>query len=73
MKYHKAHLTRRLILDLSNDQEMEEQTVIMLKVIKYLVQKCFLSLKSLIFVENPQGHRHAARVHQQAQPNVQGH
>jgi len=31
MKYHKAHLTRRLILDLSNDQEMEEQTVIMLK------------------------------------------
>ena len=32
MKYHKAHLTRRLILEISNDQEMEEQTVIMLKV-----------------------------------------
>ena len=32
MKYHKAHLTRRLILEMSNDQEMEEQTVIMLKV-----------------------------------------
>jgi len=31
MKYHKAHLTRRLILEMSNDQEMEEQTVIMLK------------------------------------------
>ncbi len=31
MKYHKAHLTRRLILEISNDQEMEEQTVIMLK------------------------------------------
>jgi cullin-5 len=31
MKYHKAHLTRRLILEVSNDQEMEEQTVIMLK------------------------------------------
>ena len=33
MKYHKAHLTRRLILEMSNDQEMEEQMVIMLKVI----------------------------------------
>ena len=33
MKYHKAHLTRRLILEISNDQEMEEQTVMMLKVI----------------------------------------
>lgn len=31
MKYHKAHLTRRLILEMSNDQEMEEQMVIMLK------------------------------------------
>ena len=31
MKYHKAHLTRRLILEMSNDQEMEEQIVIMLK------------------------------------------
>lgn len=31
MKYHKAHLTRRLILEISNDQEMEEQTVMMLK------------------------------------------
>lgn len=31
MKYHKAHLTRRLILEMSHDQEMEEQTVIMLK------------------------------------------
>jgi len=31
MKYHKAHLTRRLILDMSNDQEMEELTIIMLK------------------------------------------
>ena len=32
MKYHKAHLTRRLILEMSNDQELEEQMVIMLKV-----------------------------------------
>ena len=32
MKYHKAHLTRRLILEMSNDQEMEEQMVMMLKV-----------------------------------------
>lgn len=31
MKYHKAHLTRRLILEMSNDQEMEENMVIMLK------------------------------------------
>lgn len=38
MKYHKAHLTRRLILELSNDQEMEEQTVIMLKVIKKKIE-----------------------------------
>lgn len=32
MKYHKAHLTRRLILDMSNDHELEELTIIMLKV-----------------------------------------
>lgn len=31
MKYHKAHLTRRLILELSSDQELEELTIIMLK------------------------------------------
>jgi cullin-5 len=49
MKYHKAHLTRRLILDLSNDQEMEEQTVIMLKV-NYLLKKVnFFSHKLIDF------------------------
>lgn len=31
MKYHKAHLTRRLILEMSNDEEMEENCLIMLK------------------------------------------
>jgi hypothetical protein len=45
MKYHKAHLTRRLILEISNDQEMEEQTVMMLKVI-FKVYK----IENLIFL-----------------------
>lgn len=31
MKYHKAHLTRRLILEMSNDEEMEESCLVMLK------------------------------------------
>ena len=51
MKYHKAHLTRRLILEMSNDQEMEEQMVIMLKVILLFwnkIHEFYFKIKKLI-------------------------
>lgn len=37
MRYHKAHLTRRLILDISADSEIEENMVEWLRVSEYLV------------------------------------
>ena len=36
MRYHKAHLTRRLILDISADSEIEENMVEWLRVSKCL-------------------------------------
>jgi hypothetical protein len=36
MRYHKAHLTRRLILDISADSEIEENMVEWLRVSKIL-------------------------------------
>ena len=43
-RYHKAHLTRRLILDTSADSEMEENMVEWLRVIlpEYAYDKSFL-------------------------------
>ena len=43
-RYHKAHLTRRLILDTSADSEMEENMVEWLRVIlpEFAYVKCFL-------------------------------
>lgn len=35
MRYHKAHLTRRLILDISADSEIEENMVEWLRVSKF--------------------------------------
>ncbi len=37
MRYHKAHLSRRLILEMSADQDKEEQTVNRLRVRRVLV------------------------------------
>ena len=45
MKYHKAHLTRRLILDMCQDHELEEQTIMMLKVKKKLKEFNFFIIK----------------------------
>lgn len=60
MKYHKAHLTRRLILDLSNDQEMEEQTVIMLKVTLNVYS---INYELTIENGNLKGHWYATGIH----------
>ena len=40
LRYHKAHLTRRLILDTSADSEMEENMVEWLRVFKF--KFCFV-------------------------------
>ena len=62
MKYHKAHLTRRLILDMCQDHELEEQTIIMLKVIIDFLKRVivFHDLFSLHFYS---GYWYATRIH----------
>lgn len=40
MRFHKAHLSRRLILDMSADQEKEEMLVNRLRV-SYIVESLF--------------------------------
>ena len=60
MKYHKAHLTRRLILDMCQDHELEEQTIMMLKVKKKLREFNFFLLLNLFTII---GHRDASRIY----------
>lgn len=47
VRYHKAHLTRRLILDCSTDNDLEENMVEWLRVRNYVVK--LLSLLSFLF------------------------
>lgn len=44
MRYHKAHLTRRLILDTSADNEKEENMVEWLRVSNYYTPKLLLTV-----------------------------
>lgn len=44
MRYHKAHLTRRLILDTSADNEKEENMVEWLRVSNYYTAKLLLTV-----------------------------
>lgn len=44
MRYHKAHLTRRLILDTSADNEKEENMVEWLRVSNYYTGKLVLAV-----------------------------
>lgn len=44
MRYHKAHLTRRLILDISADSEIEENMVEWLRVSEFLKIFGFLNI-----------------------------
>lgn len=44
MRYHKAHLTRRLILDISADSEIEENMVEWLRVSKFFLMFGFLNI-----------------------------
>lgn len=55
MRYHKAHLTRRLILDISADSEIEENMVEWLRVIQlYLIstdaKSCLCFVSEVVFL-----------------------
>lgn len=51
MRYHKAHLTRRLILDISADSEIEENMVEWLRVSRRLGVQCSLFCMAAVLFE----------------------
>jgi cullin-5 len=63
MRFHKAHLSRRLILDLSADQEKEEMMINRLRVRDLLLkhENCFTGIW------------HAIRLREQTIPNATRH
>ena len=53
MRYHKAHLTRRLILDISADSEIEENMVEWLRVRGRKVEEIQVLPEEVVLVESP--------------------